>query len=160
MNPNSHTQISPRLIRAGALIIIAVCAVMISVPDRAHAARPAETVWAPHFKRSLRVIRPRTLGRVLATWYGPGLWGNRTACGKPLRRKAWGIAHRTLPCGKMVALRYRGRKIAVPVIDRGPYSGADIDLTQRTAEYLGLTRDGVGQVHVRVLKRRVATSKL
>ena len=39
----------------------------------------------------------------------------------------------TLPCGTMVTLRYGGRTITVPVIDRGPYvAGRDYDLTYAT----------------------------
>jgi rare lipoprotein A (peptidoglycan hydrolase) len=48
-----------------------------------------------------------------------------------------GVAHRRLPCGTRVALLYRGRRIVVPVIDRGPFSAtASWDLTQATAEAL------------------------
>lgn len=74
----------------------------------------------------------------LATWYGPGLWGNRTACGQTLERDTVGVAHRTLPCGSRVVLRYRGRYLRTRVIDRGPYaSGAKWDLTQRAARLVG-----------------------
>jgi len=39
----------------------------------------------------------------------------------------------------MVALRYQGHTIVVPVIDRGPYSrGVDYDLTYATARKLGM----------------------
>jgi rare lipoprotein A (peptidoglycan hydrolase) len=39
-----------------------------------------------------------------------------------------------------VALKYRGRTIVVPVIDRGPYSrGVSYDLTAATARKLGMT---------------------
>jgi rare lipoprotein A (peptidoglycan hydrolase) len=75
--------------------------------------------------------------RVKATWYGPGFWGNRTACGMRLTRNIQGVAHKRLPCGTKVALRYRGRTIVVPVIDRGPFAhGAVYDLTQATARSL------------------------
>lgn len=74
--------------------------------------------------------------RALATWYGPGFYGNRTACGKRLRSGTLGVAHRSLPCGTKVAILYRGRTITVPVIDRGPYTSADYDLTEETAERL------------------------
>lgn len=78
--------------------------------------------------------------KVTATWYGPGLYGNRTACGQRLRRSTRGVAHRTLPCGARVAIRYRGRSVVVPVIDRGPYAnGATYDLTGATARDLGAT---------------------
>jgi rare lipoprotein A len=76
----------------------------------------------------------------LATWYGPGLWGNQTACGQTLTPDMVGVAHRSLPCGTLVTLAYQGRTITVPVIDRGPYGvpGAQYDLTQAAAFILGM----------------------
>ena len=55
-----------------------------------------------------------------ATWYGPGLFGNKTACGQTLNRETLGVAHKTLPCGSKVVLRYKGRYVRTKVIDRGP----------------------------------------
>jgi rare lipoprotein A len=76
---------------------------------------------------------------VKATWYGPGFYGRRTACGGKLTHHTLGVAHKNLPCGTNVALRYRGRTVVVPVIDRGPYSrGVDYDLTYATARRLGM----------------------
>ncbi|HET7416073.1 MAG TPA: septal ring lytic transglycosylase RlpA family protein [Solirubrobacterales bacterium] len=80
-----------------------------------------------------------------ASWYGPGLWGNKTACGATLRRSTIGVAHKTLPCGTMVKFVYHGRAVVAPVIDRGPYvKGRAWDLTQAASEALGL--EGVGRV--------------
>jgi rare lipoprotein A (peptidoglycan hydrolase) len=76
-----------------------------------------------------------------ATWYGPGLYGNRLACGGRLRHSTLGVAHKSLPCGTKVALRYRGRTVVVPVIDRGPYAhGVSYDLTEATAHALGMAQ--------------------
>ncbi|HYZ30381.1 MAG TPA: septal ring lytic transglycosylase RlpA family protein [Thermoleophilaceae bacterium] len=76
-----------------------------------------------------------------ASWYGPGLYGNRLACGGRLTRQTLGVAHKRLPCGTPVALRYRGRTVVVPVVDRGPYaSGVSYDLTEATARKLGMVR--------------------
>jgi rare lipoprotein A (peptidoglycan hydrolase) len=56
-----------------------------------------------------------------------------------------GVAHKTLPCGTMVKLRYHGRSATVPVIDRGPYvAGRDYDLTWALKLKLGFP--GVGTV--------------
>jgi hypothetical protein len=78
--------------------------------------------------------------QVLASWYGPGLFGNRTACGERLTRTIVGVADRTLPCGTAVTLRYNGRTLTLPVIDRGPYANsATIDLTDAAAQELGVT---------------------
>ncbi len=73
----------------------------------------------------------------IATWYGPGFFGNETACGQTLTRRTMGVAHKTLPCGSKVVLRYKGRFVRTTVIDRGPYANnAKWDLTQATAEAL------------------------
>jgi rare lipoprotein A len=78
-----------------------------------------------------------------ATWYGPGLFGRRTACGPRLRRSTLGVAHRRLPCGSLVTLYHRGRFITVPVIDRGPHvPGVTWDLTAATARSLGFRQTG------------------
>jgi rare lipoprotein A len=74
------------------------------------------------------------------TWYGPGLYGRRTACGQVLSHRLLGVAHRTLPCGTPVELYLGGRAITVPVVDRGPFgNGAHYDLTSAVAEQLGMT---------------------
>jgi rare lipoprotein A (peptidoglycan hydrolase) len=75
-----------------------------------------------------------------ATLYGPGLYGNRTACGYSLGHRTRGIAHRTLPCGTPVPVYYGGRLAIFPVIDRGPYTdGVSLDLTAAAASKLGMT---------------------
>jgi rare lipoprotein A len=76
----------------------------------------------------------------LATIYGPGFYGRRTACGQRLTRATIGVASRTLTCGTKVALYFQGRTMIVPVIDRGPYANdADWDLTTATARALEMT---------------------
>jgi hypothetical protein len=80
-----------------------------------------------------------------ASWYGPGLWGNGVACGGTLLPGTLGVANKTLPCGTKVKLRYHGREVTVPVIDRGPYvAGREFDLTYAVKEKLGFP--GVGTV--------------
>lgn len=75
----------------------------------------------------------------IATLYGPGFYGHRTACGTILRKNTIGVANRTLPCGSRVAVYYNGRMMVVPVIDRGPYAhGANWDLTMVTGKALGM----------------------
>jgi hypothetical protein len=80
-----------------------------------------------------------------ASYYGPGLYGNGVACGGTLMPGTMGVAHKTLPCGTKVKLRYHGRSVTVPVIDRGPYvAGRDYDLTEAVKVKLGFP--GVGTV--------------
>ena len=83
---------------------------------------------------TITVYRPS-----LATMYGPGFYGHRTACGKKLTKTMIGVANRTLKCGTKVAVYYQGQTMIVPVIDRGPYAnGADWDLTMATAKAIGM----------------------
>jgi rare lipoprotein A len=80
-----------------------------------------------------------------ASYYGPGLYGNGVACGGTLMPGTMGVAHKTLPCGTKVKIRYHGRSVTVPVIDRGPYvAGRDYDLTEAVKQKLGFP--GVGTV--------------
>ena len=84
---------------------------------------------------SVRVFEP-----ALATWYGPRLYGNLTACGQELTRELVGVAHRTLPCGTLVEIAHGGSSLVVPVVDRGPFvDGIAWDLTKAAADALGLT---------------------
>ena len=94
----------------------------------------------------------RTMGRSRATWYGPGLYGNTTACGQVLRTGTVGLAHKTLPCGTVVAIAYRGRFLVTRVIDRGPYhEGYAWDLTNGARRLLGF--QGVGEVRHAIARR-------
>ena len=73
------------------------------------------------------------------SWYGPGMYGRRTACGVVLTREVRGVASPTLPCGTKVTFRNaaNGRSITVPVIDRGPYvTGRIWDMTGGLCAYL------------------------
>ncbi|MFI5004325.1 MAG: RlpA-like double-psi beta-barrel domain-containing protein [Solirubrobacterales bacterium] len=82
---------------------------------------------------------PSPLGKVtLATWFGPGFYGRATACGQRMSPTLVGVASRTLPCGTLVQIGYRGRRLTVPVLDRGPYghNGAVWDLTTGAARAL------------------------
>jgi rare lipoprotein A len=81
--------------------------------------------------------------RALASWYGPGLFGNKLGCGGRLQYGSIGVAHKTLPCGTKLTMRHRGRVLRVRVIDRGPYVGArEYDLTAATARKLGFSGHG------------------
>lgn len=81
--------------------------------------------------------------RAQASWYGPGFYGRRTACGKTMSASIQGVAHKGLPCGTLVTLRHGDETVTVPVIDRGPYSGnREFDLAYRTKRDLGFGSTG------------------
>ena len=97
--------------------------------------RRSATVTNASPEVSVRVFKP-----AMATWYGPGLYGNTTACGQEMTKELVGVAHRSLPCGTLVEVAYRGTSIVVPVVDRGPFvKGMTWDLTKAAAQQLGFT---------------------
>ncbi len=87
----------------------------------------------------------------MATWYGPGFYGRTTACGVRMTRTLLGVAHKKLKCGTKVAVLYKGRRIDVPVVDRGPFRhGTKYDLTAATAQALGFDHtDRLGAIRLR-----------
>jgi rare lipoprotein A len=90
-------------------------------------------------KTRLFVYRPGQ-----ASYYGPGLYGNRTACGQTLTPSTVGVANRWLPCGTKVTFRYHSRVVTTRVIDRGPFHGSRIwDLTYALKRKLGFGSTGV-----------------
>jgi rare lipoprotein A len=98
----------------------------MSVPARLKIGRAARPIGRVNVYR-----------RAYASWYGPGLYGNRLGCGGTLRPGRIGVAHKTLRCGTRLRLRHRGRTLRVRVIDRGPYvGGREYDLTEATARKL------------------------
>ncbi|MEA2313058.1 MAG: rare lipoprotein [Solirubrobacteraceae bacterium] len=108
----------------------------MSAPVRVH-------VRAHGARVQRRVGRLNVYRWAQASWYGPGFYGRRTGCGGTLGYSQLGVANKSLPCGTKVTLRHRGHVVRVPVIDRGPYSGArEYDLTAATARKLGFHGHG------------------
>jgi len=87
----------------------------------------------------------------VASHYGPGFAGKKTASGKPMNPNHMTAASRTLPLGTKakVANRDNGRSAHVTVTDRGgPYAkGRVIDVSPKAAEQL--EADGVAPVKVK-----------
>jgi hypothetical protein len=91
-----------------------------------------------------RRMRVNAYRPAAASYYGPGLYGGALACGGTLSASKLGVANKTLPCGSKVTLRYHGRSVTVPVIDRGPYAGnREYDLTAATKAKLGFPSTGI-----------------
>ncbi len=91
----------------------------------------------------------------LASWYGPGFPGKRTASGEIFNMHALTAAHRSLPFGTRVRVTYlkTGRSVVVRINDRGPWKrGRIIDLSYAAARAIGLVTDGVGQVKLEVIQ--------
>ena len=78
----------------------------------------------------------------LASWYGPGFQGRRTANGEKFNTHALTAAHKTLPFGTWVRVvnKRNGRSVVVRINDRGPYvRGRIIDLSHAAARAIGFS---------------------
>lgn len=109
---------------------------------------------------SLGPIRFQITG--IASWYGPGFHGNRTATGEIYNQNAMTAAHKSLPFGTNVLVTNlnNGRSVVVRINDRGPFvRGRVIDLSAAAARVLGMMDSGIAPVKVDVLgnQQRLAT---
>jgi rare lipoprotein A len=94
----------------------------------------------------------------MASWYGPGFNGRRSASGEVFNQNAMTAAHRTLPFGTQVRVTNlnNGQQVVVRINDRGPFShGRVIDLSAGAARAIGLMSAGVGPVQIEVLGQDV-----
>jgi rare lipoprotein A len=90
----------------------------------------------------------------MASWYGPGFHGRRTASGQRFNQNALTAAHRTLPFGTLVRVTNvrNGQSVVVRINDRGPFSrGRVIDLSAGAARAIGSYASGVAPVKIDVL---------
>jgi len=94
--------------------------------------------------------------RGMASWYGPGFHGRRTANGERFNQNALTAAHRSLPFGTKVRVTNTrtGRSVVVRITDRGPFTGGRvIDLSAAAARIVGVMQSGVAPVSLEVLGR-------
>lgn len=92
--------------------------------------------------------------RGVASWYGPGFHGNKTAAGERYDMYKLTAAHRTLPLGSVATVRSlsSGRKVTVRINDRGPFSkGRILDLSLAAAQALAMTGNGTDQIELKVV---------
>jgi rare lipoprotein A len=87
----------------------------------------------------------------LASWYGPGFIGKRTASGETYHEDDLTAASRSLPLGTRVQVTNldNGRSVIVRINDHGPFvRGRGIDLSERAAKDIGLNHSGIARVSV------------
>ncbi len=92
----------------------------------------------------------------IASWYGPGFHGNRTANGEIYDQYELTAAHPSLPLGTraMVTNLDNGRSVEVRINDRGPFvAGRAIDLSYAAARAIGMVGPGTARVRVEALVR-------
>jgi rare lipoprotein A len=87
----------------------------------------------------------------MASWYGPGFHGKRTANGESYDMYAMTAAHRILPLGTIVQVTNKntGRSLALRINDRGPFvDDRVIDLSRAAADKLGVVAKGTAPVRI------------
>jgi rare lipoprotein A len=95
----------------------------------------------------------------VASWYGPGFHGNRTANGEVFDQFELTAAHPSLPLGTrvMVTNLANGRAVEVRINDRGPFvDGRAIDLSYAAARTIGMIGPGTAPVRIEILHRTAA----
>jgi len=109
-----------------------------------------------------RPAPPPVVGGVqvgVASWYGPGFHGNRTANGEIYDQYEMTAAHPTLPLGTrvMVTNLTNGRSVEVRINDRGPFvDGRVIDLSYAAARTIAMVGPGTARVRIDVLGAALA----
>ena len=101
-------------------------------------------------------VHGRSLGSGIASYYGQGFAGRRTANGERYRPAVLTAAHRTAPFGSRIKVRNlaNGREVVVRVNDRGPWArGRVIDLSYAAAKAIGLHKSGTARVSLTLLNR-------
>ena len=107
--------------------------------------------------QSPRTRPPAKLGAVetgMASWYGPGYDGKRTACGEKFDQDALTAAHGTWPCGTKarITLLSTGKSVVIRVNDLFPnHKGRLIDVSRGAAKAIGLIGPGTGKVRLEVV---------
>jgi rare lipoprotein A len=94
----------------------------------------------------------------IASWYGPGFHGRRTANGEVYDQYELTAAHQTLPLGTrvMVTSLTNGRGVEVRINDRGPFVGGRIvDLSYAAARVIGMLGPGTMPVRLEVIGQPV-----
>ncbi len=99
--------------------------------------------WGDHYLRGL------------ASYYGPGFHGKKTANGEIFNMYKLTAAHRTLPLGTKARVwnLENGRSCIVKINDRGPFiEGRILDLSYAAGLELEMTAKGVVNVQIEILQ--------
>jgi len=118
-------------------------------------AEPVATIPTPPAPKQENIIaRVVRVISGIASWYGPGFHGNRSASGEIFDQNALTAAHLTLPFGTRVRVTNmrNGQSVVVRINDRGPFKGDRIiDISKAAAQRIGMTSTGIAPVKLEVL---------
>jgi len=98
----------------------------------------------------------------IASWYGPGFHGRKTANGETFNQNAMTAAHKRLPISSYVRVTRvsTGKSIVVRINDRGPFVGNRvIDLSYGAAKRLGIVNRGSDKVKIEPISKAAAAGE-
>lgn len=135
------------------LLGFAGCAHTGARPEPLPSAPPQPVASSPATPRPGHSPKPHHawFAEGLASFYGPGLWGHKTANGERLDRTDVTAASRTLEFGTCLRVLNldNGRSVRVRVNDRGPYVGNRlIDVSYAAGRALGMLEKGLAHVRL------------
>jgi rare lipoprotein A len=145
-------RVAPALVSA---LMLSACAARSAPPAPVPVPSPAPAP-APVPAPSRTILEVR---QGLASYYGPGFEGKRTASGIIFDKTAMVAAHPRYPFGTVVRVTNlaNNRAVDVRVVDRGPARGPQkegvlIDVSSGAAANLGFIRQGRTRVRLEVLR--------
>jgi rare lipoprotein A len=105
----------------------------------------------------------RYIKQGVASWYGPGFHGKKTATGEIFDMYAMTAAHKTLPIPSyaQVTNLENNRSIIVRINDRGPFvRNREMDLSYGAAKILDMEQDGTGKIEIKAISPSQALPQL
>ncbi|QSQ08942.1 Endolytic peptidoglycan transglycosylase RlpA [Koleobacter methoxysyntrophicus] len=137
-----------RLLNIVAVLLAAVCILSFNVLDSLQT-----SVAFSYYPERIIETTNREFEAV-ASWYGPGFHGKRTASGEVYNQYELTAAHRTLPFGTRVRVTntINNKSTVVRINDRGPYiPGRGLDISYGAAKEIGLLEAGIARVKIEIL---------
>lgn len=108
-------------------------------------------------------IPAHALSGGVASFYGPGFAGKKTANGERFNPGGLTAAHRSLPFGTRLKLTNtaNGRSVVVRVNDRGPFVRSRVlDVSQGAAQALGFVASGTARLRIEPVSGRPAPAAI
>jgi rare lipoprotein A len=99
----------------------------------------------------------------IASWYGPGFHGKKTATGEIFDMYEMTAAHKTLPIPSyaQVTNLENNKTVVVRINDRGPYVGNRLmDLSYAAAKKIGIHGEGTGKVEIKAISQLQALPQI
>ena len=144
--------------RTSSVFVFAIAALASGVFAACSTSRPIHNPSPPIAERPPPLTESSLTG--VASWYGPGFDGHRTATGEVYNQEEMTAASTVIPLGSQVMVTNldNGRAVQVRINDHGPYvKGRKIDLSHEAARTLGIVTPGTARVRIDVLSQPEGT---